>query len=69
MMDETNVATEVVNWKELALYIALTHKQEEIDKPGLSNVIHCKEQALYKSIIIIIIIITRENMKQDQNQE
>ena len=39
-MDETKVTIEIENWKELALYIALTHKQEEIDKPGLSNVIY-----------------------------
>ena len=39
-MEETNVIIEVDDWRELALYIALTHKQEEIDIAGLSNVIH-----------------------------
>ena len=39
-MEETNVIIKVDDWRELALYIALTHKQEEIDIAGWSNVIH-----------------------------
>ena len=40
MIENTKVKVEVENWNELALYIALTHKQEEIDEAGLGDMVH-----------------------------
>ena len=40
MMQETRVKIVVKSWNELALYIALTHKQEEINEAGLEDVVH-----------------------------
>lgn len=40
MREETKVKVEIESWIELALYIELTHKQEEIDEAGLGEMVH-----------------------------
>ena len=42
-MKESKVRVKIENWTELALYIALTHKQEEIDRAGLGEMIHTRK--------------------------
>ena len=43
MVKSSKVTLKIDNWNELALYIALIHEQEEIDKAGLTEMIHTRK--------------------------
>ena len=45
MLLETEVKVAGINWRELALYLANTHEQEEIDQQGLTSVVHTRRNS------------------------